>query len=167
MSFWEWANRKSESVIEMALKLMLAIILLAGFSFAFMFVTGRVNLDGLLRPQLTADSCANPAVAESVQGLFVDAYNQQAWFGHFLPQDVSLDRQIANEVRVDVGRVNCTGWITIGMQHPQERRVSLPVSYSVQQQSDSSDLYVQYAFRAPDFMGKGLGSLAREGVVQE
>lgn len=165
MTFWQWANRKSESAIELVLKLILAIMILMAFAGALIFVFNRIDLDRLAQPRLTADICASPGASEIVQDSFVEAYNEQAWFGHLLPRDVSLTRTTATEILNDIERVNCVGWVMVGMEQPEHRRVGIQVQYSAYRESGSSQLLVQTSFRSADFVGRGLGELDREGAM--
>ena len=164
MTFWQWANRKSESAIEFVLKLILAIVILMAFAAASIFVFNRIDVDRLAQPRLTADICASPGPSQIVQDGFVEAYNEQAWFGHLLQQDVSLTRTSATEILTDIERVNCVGWVMVGMEQPEHRRVGIQVQYSVYRESGSSQLLVQTFFRRADFMGRGLDELDREGT---
>lgn len=166
MTFWQWANRKSESAIELVLKLILAIVILIGFGYTLNWVLNRVDQHRLGQPRLTAEICASPAVLQVVQGNFVNAYNEQAWFGHLLPQDVSLTRASATDVLVDIQRVRCVGWVMVGAGRPEQDRVGIQVQYSAYRESGSPQLLVQTSFRGADFMGRGLDELDRDGRVR-
>lgn len=163
MTFWQWANRKSESLIEFVLKLILAIIIIIVFAWGLFYVA-RLNLDDISRPQLTVDSCGSEGVAQSLQELFVEAYNQQAWSGHLLPSDVALSQPRATNLRSDIDRVECRGAMTAGMHLSMDRRITLPVNYSVYRQAGSNQLLVQYNYQNGDFVGKGLSGAARRGT---
>lgn len=167
MNFWAWANRRSESVVEFALKLILAILIVVGFGSALATVLNRVSLDQITQPPLTIDACGEQGVAGIVRAHFVDAYNAQAWSSHLLTQDVSLTKPSAIQLRSDIERVDCTGVMVVGMQHAQDRRIVVNVNYSVARQAGSPDILVETSYRGADFIGRGFSGVARRGTRRD
>ena len=170
MTFWQWANRKSQSVVEFALKLVLAIGIIIAFGIA-LFSSGpvlqsllsRVNLN----PPLTAEVCADDWASDFIKENFVSRYNQQAVFTHLAVEDISTRFPRAVTLNSEIKSVDCVLQVVVGMSYPERDRVEIPVSYSITRQADNQANIISADIDNRLFQGRGLNNVARHGTKRK
>ena len=170
MTFWQWANRKSQNAIEFALKLVLAIGIIIAFGLALVLsgpalqsMLSRVDLN----PPLSAEACADDWASDFIKENFVSRYNEQAVFTHLAVDDISTRFPRAVTLNSEIKSVDCVLQVVVGMSYPAEDRVEIPVSYSIARQADNQANIISVNLHSRLFQGRGLGNVARQGTKRE